>query len=349
MKKNIFLGLCLILLLCLSSGIQAATPLGGLAVAISPDGKQMVAAGDNRVLYVINPENMEVTQRVWLETCILDLEFSKDGSKVLAEDTDGSLLLISAQDWSVIKKEPKAQQMSVAREANLAAGLSAESSGNTVRFFSLDDLSVTGKVTLAQGEKVASMGLDPQGERLAVWLTPIDDASEPKEKAPTDLKGLEADEFKLKNDGKTSRLLIFKVADGSTIVDHKLYYSPSTGGTKVLFQGEAVLIVNYTNLNAQIDSQGAVTLFKLNNSFNYGIGFSADQQILLSGSLAVGTHTKTENLHQSEFKPDRLPGWPEYFKNFTVAPDGTAYGATSAYRIIKLKPGGAFDKSYPIF
>lgn len=349
MKKKFVLGFSLVLLLCLTTWAHASTPLGGLAVAISPDGKQMVAAGDNRVLYVINAESMEVTQRVWLETCILDLEFSQDGSKVVAEDTDGNLILMNAQDWSIIKNEPKAAQMSVARGANLAAGLDTNPKGHTVRLFSLDDLSIKGTVTLAEGEKITSMVLAPEGDRLAVWLAPVDDDAESKEKAPSDLKGLEADEFKLKNDGKTSRLLIFNTTDGSNLADHKLYYSPSPGGTKILFQGENVLIVNYSNLNAQIDAKGEVTLFKLDNSFNYGIGISADHQILLTGGLAKGTYTKTDSLHQTVFNPDRLPGWPEYFKNFAVGPDGSAYGATSGYRIIKLKPGGGFDKSYPVF
>ncbi|MDY0274177.1 MAG: hypothetical protein RBR42_01915 [Desulfomicrobium sp.] len=345
MKKNVVLVVSLVLTLCLSAWVHAATPLGGLAVAVSPDGKQIVAAGDNRVLYAINAETMEVTERVWLGTPILALDFTQDGSKVVAEDTDGTLFLFNAQDWSIIKNEPKAEQMTVSREANLVAGLDRQ----TVRLFSLENLSATGTITLGDKDRVACMALAPKGDRLAILLTPVDDDAEPKEKVPTDLKNLEADEFKLKNDGKTSRLLIFSATDGSNIADHKLYFSASTVGATLLFQEENILIVNYTNLNAQIDAQGEVTLFKLDNSYNYGIGVSADHQTLLTGGLAKGTYTKVENLNKTTFSQDRLPGWPEYFKSFSVAPDGTAYGATSGYRIVKIKPGGALDKSYPVF
>jgi hypothetical protein len=350
MRQFILLVLCLGLILCLPAVALASTPLGGLAVAVSPNGQVMVAAGDNRVLYVIDSAKMEVSNRVWLGTCIVDLGFNKDGNTVVAEDTDGTLHLIDAKTWKPVKKEPKAEKMSPARKADLVAGLNPESIGNSIRFLSMTDLGAKGKVSFAQGEKVAALGLDPEGARLAVLLEPVNDDSEPKGAAPpAGLKGLEAEEFRLKNDGRTSRLLVFKVPEGSKISEHKLFYSPSSGGAKILFQGENVLVVNYSNLNAKINPKGEVTLFQLDNSYNYGIGFSPDQKTLMTGGLADGTYTRVADLAQTKFQPDRLSGWPEYFKGFAVAGNGTAYGATSAYRVIKINPQGGFEKSVPVF
>jgi hypothetical protein len=350
MKRIILCSLCLGLLFSWPLTASASTPLGGLAAALSPDGKNMVAAGDNRVLYVIDPAKMEVAKRLWLGTCIVDLEFNKDGSKVVAEDTDGTLHLLDPQTGNSLKKEPKAEKMSTARQGNLAAGLNPDYNGHTISLLSMADLSVKGKVAFAKGEKVAALGLDPEGARLAVWLEPMNDDAEAKGgNPPANLKGLAAEEFRLKNDGKTSRLLIFKVPEGSKVSEHKLFFSPSVSGAKILFQGDNVLVVNYSNLNARIDPKGEVTLFQLDNSYNYGIGFSADQKTLLTGGLANGTYTKVADLAKTSFQPDRLPGWPEYFKGFAVAGDGTAYGATSGYRIIKIKPGGGVDKSYPLY
>jgi hypothetical protein len=350
MKRGKFFVLCLGLILCLPSLGLASTPLGGLAVALAPNGQVLVAAGDNRVLYVIDAAKMEVKNRVWLGTCIVDLDFNKDGKTVVAEDTDGTLYVIDANTWNLVKKEPQAEKMSPARQADLVAGLNPDYNGNSVRFLSMTDLSPKGKVALAKGEKVAALGLDPAGARLAVLLEPVPDDSEPKGAAlPADLKGLAAEEFRLKNDGRTSRLLVFKAPDGSKISEHKLYYSPSTGGAKILFQGDNVLVVNYSNLNAQINPKGEVTLFQLDNSFNYGIGFAPDQKVLLTGGLADGTYTKVADLAKTRFQPDRLPGWPEYFKSFTVAGNGAAYGGTSGYRIVKLNPQGGFEKSVPVF
>ena len=348
--KRAILFLFLGLMLCWSTVALASTPLGGLAVALSPDGKLMVAGGDNRVLYVLDPAKMEVTGRHWLGSCIVSLQFNKDGSMVVAEDTDGNLHLIEAKSGKAGKKEPKAGQMSPARNADLVAGLNPDYNGNQIRFLSMTDFSVKGKVSLAKGEKVAGFGLDPEGARLAVLLEAVNDDSEPKGgNPPAELKGLAADGFRLKNDGKTSRLIVFKVPDGSKLSEQKLFYSPSISGLKVIFQGDNVLAINYSNLNAQVNPKGEVTLFKLENSFNYGIGFSPDHKVLMTGGLADGTYTKVADLTKTRFQPDRLPDWPEYFKSFAVAADGTAYGSTSGYRIIKINPGGGFDKSYPVF
>jgi hypothetical protein len=337
-------------LMLVSSVALAANPLGGLAVALSPKGDVMVAAGDNRVLYVLDPAKLEVANRIWLGVCVVDLQFNKDGSMLLAEDTDGTLHQVDAKTWKPVKQMQKASLMSAAAKADLVAGLNPDTHGYVVQFLSMVDLSEKGKVSFAKGEKVVAMGLDAEGARLAVFLEAVNDESEPKGAAvPPDLKGLAADEFRLKNDGKTSRVMIFKVADGSKISEHKLFYSPSTSSWKVLFNGDNILLVNYSNLNAQINAKGEVSLFQLDNSFNYGIGVSADQKTILTGGLSNGSYTKVEGLSKTKFEPDRLPGWPEYFKSFTVGADGTAYGSTSAYRIMKLKPGGAFEKSVPVF
>lgn len=79
--------------LILSSPAIAGIPLGGLTVAISPDGKTLVAGGDTRTLLIIDPESLEVKIRVWVETTITDLYFSKDGGTLLIGDSSDRVLL----------------------------------------------------------------------------------------------------------------------------------------------------------------------------------------------------------------------------------------------------------------
>lgn len=348
--KRIIVALVLGFMIVSAASALAATPLGGLAVAVSPAGNTLAAAGDNRVLYVLSAGKLEVTNRIWLGVCIVELQFNKDGSTLLAEDTNGTIHLIDAKTWQVTKKLPKAEKMSIARNADLGAGLDPNYNGQVIRFVSLTDLSEKGKIVFAKDQKVAALGLDAKGERLGVLLESVNDDTEPKgAKPPADVKGLALDEFKMKNDGKTSLFMVFKVPSGEKVSEHKLYFSASIVGAKVLFQGENALVVNYSNLNAKIDPKGEITLFNLDNSFNYGLGFSADQAVLMSGGLSVGTYTKVDGLNMTKFEPDKLQGWPEYFKGFAVAGDGTAYGSTSAYRIVKIKPGGGFEKSVPVF
>jgi hypothetical protein len=349
MKRTLF-ALCLSLVVVFCSTAYAAVPLGGLAVALSPAGDVMAAAGDSRVLYVLDAAKMEVTNRVWLGTCIVDLQFNKDGSVLLAEASDGILFQIDTKTWQVAKNLPKAQQMTAANNVDLAAALNPDHNGHVVRFLAMTDLSEKGQIAFPKGEKVQAIGLDADGGQLAVLMESVNDESEPKgAKPPAELKDLALEEFKLQNDGKTAILKVFKAPGGEPLWEQKLYYSPSSTGCRILFQGENVLVVNYSNLNAQISPKGEVALFKLDNSYNYGLGFSVDQKIIMSGGLSDGTYTKVEGLNKVKFQPDRLSGWPEYFKGFAVAGDGTAYGSTSGYRIIKIKPGGQFEKSVPVF
>lgn len=342
--------LALLAALLITSVANAANPLGGLAVAVSPDGKTLIAAGDSRTLYVLDAAKMEVINRVWLGVCIVDLQFNQDASLAIAEDSDGTLFLIDAKTWSVSKQVPKAQQMSVIASAGVLAGLNPDYSGHVIRFFAVNDLSEKGKISFPKEQKVIALGLDAAGARLGVLMDSVNDSSEPKATAtPPELKGIAADEFRTNNDGKTSLFMLFKVPTGEKIGEFKLNYTPSSNGAKILFQGDDAIVLNYTNLNGRIDKAGKVTVFNLKNSFNYGIGWSVDQKIIVSGGLSLAAYTKVDGMSATEVQPDRLPGWPEYFKSFAVAPDGTAYGATSGYRIIKIKPGGAFDKSYPVF
>ncbi len=332
------------------SAALASTPLGGLAVALSPGGNPLVSAGDSRVLYVLDSGKMEVSRRIWLGVCIVDLQFSRDGSILLAEDTDGTVHAIDTKTWQVQKQMQKAGLMTAAQPADLMAGLNPDYNGHIIRFLSMTDLSEKGKISFAKEQKVVSMGLDAAAGKLAVLLESVADESESKgAKPPADLRGTALEEFRLKNDGKTAMFMLFKVPDGTKLSEHKLWYSASSSGWKILFHGDNALIINYSNLNAQISPSGEITLFSLDNSFNYGMGMSADQKIFMSGGLSHGTYTRVEGMNKVQFKLDRLSGWPEYFKGFAVAADGTAYGSTSAYRIIRISPAGTVDKSFPVF
>ena len=106
----LFVSLCIF---CTAS--FAAVPLGGLAVAVSPNGRTIVAGGDNRVLYVLDADKLEVKNRIWLGVCLVDLHFNNDGSVLLAEDTDGTVLALNTVNWEIKKSVQKASQMSVAR------------------------------------------------------------------------------------------------------------------------------------------------------------------------------------------------------------------------------------------
>jgi hypothetical protein len=324
--------------------IQAHVPKGGLGdVAVNPDGKTLVVGGDNRVLYVLDASSLVVKNRLWLKSNIYEMEFNKDGSILVVEDTSESLYFISSRDWQTIKKIPKAGSMSPAPAANIVAGVNSGYKMSTVKFFSMTDGSQKGEVKFPA--KVIGIGLNAMGNRL-VLLADGPKEKEAKKPVPKDLKGLDRDIFKQKNDGKVSIIAEFGVPTGKKIKEKTIFYSISS---PVCLVGEKITyILNYSNVNARIEGEN-ISLFKGKSSYNYGIGVSPDRKNILLGGLRDGTYVEVANLKMTTFRIDKLPGWPEYFKGFGFAADGTGYAVTTAFRLIKINKTGAVEKTVPVY
>ncbi|MDF1824161.1 MAG: hypothetical protein P1U68_05945 [Verrucomicrobiales bacterium] len=341
---KVALSFCLSALLATSfSLLQAASPLGGLTVAVSSDGTQLVAGGDSRTLLVLDPESLEVKDRHWVGTSIVDLVFNGDGSILAVYDTSGTVYLYNTGDWSQITEIKKVMNFSAAVEGGLIAGQDGDYKAPQVQVFSFSDGTLQSSVPLPEGQRIASLGINDEGTKIAVLFQGVDDEGETKvERAdiPKDLKGIAKTEFEQKNDGKTSRYFVIDVATATIEKETTVFFNESNGS--LVFVGDDVFFVTYRNMNVKMTPEGEITLFELANSFNYGIGFTRDHGIILTGGLANYSITPVDTLTSVTGKIDKLPGWPEYFKGFTGTKDGSAlYGATSAYRVMKFSPDGA--------
>ncbi len=341
--KQIFV-LTVICVLVLTFSLEAHVPKGGLGdVAVAPDGKTLVVGGDNRVLYVIDSSSLEVKNRIWFKTNIYEMEFNKDGSILVVEDTSESLYFIDTRNWQAVKTISKAGSMSAAPAAGLLAGVAKGYSKSTVKFISMKDGTQKGQVEFPA--KVAALGLNARGNRL-VLLAAGPKEKEKKNPKPKELKGLEADVFKQKNDGKVSILAVFDVPSGKKISEKIIFYSVSS---PVFLVGEKITyILDYSNVNARIEGDN-ITLFKSMSSYNYGIGVSPDRKWALVGGLRQGTLIDAANLKMTTFQIDSLPGWPEYYKGFGFAADGTGYAVTTAFRLIKINKNGGIEKAVPVY
>jgi len=345
MKRSLFSVLLLFIFLSVVSTASAHTPLGGLTVAVSPDDMTIVTGGNNRVLYVMDAKSLKVKKRIWLKTSIWGLNFNQDGSRLLVEDTKGKIRFVSTETWKVMNKVDKASYLTVSMEANLCAGV--KSKGKII-FFSMNDGSLKGKIAI--DKYIGAFGLNAKGDKIAVLSRAEKDPAEKEVKLndiPKDLKGVKRSEFRQKNDGKSSNFYIFEVPSGKELLRKKIFYKTSTG-SRMLFDGDAVLILNYSDSNIRIDAQGNIRIFKIPHD-GYAIGLSANHGLIGSGSMFKGSYTKVKGLESTEFEIDRLPGWPEYFKGFAFDSEGNAYGTTSAYRITKITPGGIVEKTVPIY
>ncbi len=323
----------------------AAVPLGGLAVAVTPDGTQLVAGGDSRALYVLDPQTLAVKQRVHLGRSIVALAYSADGKRLWVESTSAVQMLDAAM-WKVLETFENAESMSAATGAGLVAVQMRRKA--QVLVLSMADGSQSAALPYDRMRSIAAYGLRPDGKQLALLYYRKQTDEEPKAAAkdtPKDLKGAALREFKQRNDGYQAQLLVFDVATGKTQLDKQLWYAAPGGKNALCWNKNSICVMTYSNQNARIDAQGKATYFELGNSYNYGLGVSADGAVVLSGGLRDGSRTTLGDNKSAAFRLDKLPGFPEYFKSFSLAADGTGYGGTSGWRVVRIDAEGAITKT----
>ncbi len=327
---------------------KAGLPLGGVTIALSPDGKTLVAGGDSRTLLVMDPQTLEVKSRIWVETSITALDFSKDGSTLLVSDSSDRVLLYKTADWSKKSAFDKRESVSVARAVDLFAAAEKDYQGNIIHFCSASDGSSKGSVKLVKEERVVALGLNPAGTRLAVLCAGKDDAAEKKveyKDIPKELQGDARTTFQQQNDGKTALVAFVEVPSGKIISQQRIFYTTSSG--KIYFNGEQACIVGDSGGSAKVTPDWKVEVFTLPNS-GYATGASPDHKLLMTGGMRAVSLTPTDAVSAQNGTLSTLPGWPEYVKGLATNNEGSCYATTSAYRVVKLGRNGGVEKEMPL-
>ena len=87
------------------------TGRGGLdAVAVSADGKWIAVGGQNRVVYLLDADTLEVKKRIHLGARIGGLAFSRDGTRLVIEDETDTLHLMDTATAKVVAKLPEPER-----------------------------------------------------------------------------------------------------------------------------------------------------------------------------------------------------------------------------------------------
>ena len=331
---------------------QAGIPKGGLgAITVSHDGKTIFAAGDNRVLYVINSEDLSIKQRVWIELNPYELILSKDGKTLVLHDSSGFLTLMDAETFERKKTIKDANQIAIAHEAGkiVATATSRGRNEKATTEYAVYEIAsgnqvMTGKIAT----KVSALGVLPDASKVFVMSASLKTDTEKKEKPPKELKGNERDVFQQKHDEKIAHIITLD-AKGNEIGRETTW--ATAGSYASMKAGEDGLkIVNSSNKNLAISPNNKdVRLFKTEAFGHYGYTFSNDGSVLVSGGLRKGAITNFAKDQSTKFEIKKIGGWPEYFEGFAIGPKGNIYGGTSAYRLLKLSPEGDVMGEAPIF
>lgn len=336
----------------LSAAAGAAVPKNALgAVAVSPDGAMVVAAGDNRVLYVVDPSSLEVQARVLLGINPQEAVFSKDGATLAVWDTGSNITFYNVADWTVKAKVGEAEAIAVAPGADVIAALGyarggSDGAGETkVTLYALSDGSTKAEgVIAAQAKSIAAA---PDGAAFAVLTQRQDSEAEAKADTPQELSGLERSVFEQKHDGQVSSVVRL---DGALKETGRADIWFSTYDQMIgAIDGETVWFAGYGNQNLKLTGDGEATLFAMAPGYLYGAGVAPDGKSIAGGSLRDGAILSLGDGSEKTFKLESLDGWPEYFEVFAFAPDGSVYGGTTAYRLIHVGADGAIKTAKPVF
>jgi hypothetical protein len=198
---------------------------------------------------------------------------------------------------------------------------------------------------------VSAFAFGDAGKRLVVLTAsrPGPERKVASRDIPRALTGLAREEFRLKNDGQVSTLRTVEVPSGKVVRERTLWYTSDSDTTLLMPAGDVTWVLNFANVCARIAADGTTKLFQTGLVFNHGRGASPGGKVLVAGGLRAGTYGPPEGGKRVAFEIDRLPGAAEYFASFAVRADGSAFGVTSACRVVRLSKEGKVEKVTPVF
>ncbi len=341
--KHLALVWVLILGMTMTGTAFADSALEGLAIAMHPNGKTLIAGGKNRTLYTIDAKTLEVLERTYLGTTINKLSYSPDGTKLFVQDSEPDLHILNAKTLEITSTIADYGAMTIAPAANLMAAVDINYKGDTIALFDMEGTELK-SLSFGEDDDIATIGISPDGTKLAVFFDDVDSETEEDiswGNIPDSYEGFAKDIFSEQNDGEEARYILYSLPDFEVLADYVSYYTPYDKDL-VFFQGDDALVISSNNENARYSIDETVEMWEWDGSSSaYGEGLSTDQNVLVVGGSGSATVIDYKNDSTLSFDLDDIPGASEYFRNFVVTDEGIIYGSTDAYRIVKVTPAGA--------
>jgi len=348
------LKICLLVSSLSSLGLAKGPAWNGLAgIAVHPEENKIVTGGDNRVLYQLNQETLEVTERHYYGVKIGPMAYSSDGSTLVVEDEDDKISILNSATYETIKVIERVKGLSVAKESNEGLVFFNDWNEPKLLVFDLSTGEIKEEVMVENNKQLSGHAISRDGRKIAYMCNGFDSENEkkvPSSEVPRDLSSTERSFFLQKNDGRQSTFLVMTRGKEYTAEEYKVFLTADSRNLTIGVspEGSSVLLT-YSDVNMLIDPQGEKADFPM-GTFGYGRAVSRhsiDQFIL--GGLREFYLVDQDITNVKSGKIDSINGWPEYFETFTAGPDKDWYGVTSAYRIHHILPDGTVRLSKPVF
>lgn len=320
------------------------------AVAISPDGTTLLVAGDNRVIYTVDPETLNVLDRRYESGRITWMEFSSDGENLYILMEDERFIALTAGSFKQRFLVDDVDAVSYAPESNRMALLENKYDGGILRIVQAANGKEMSKITFPDID-TELVALSPDGARALILTDDDQSEDEPKLGIPSDLKDYDKYVFRQKNDGYLSQVLDVDLKAG-TYTATRTYYRVSYP-EQVRMLGDDMLIIKDRDDSAVVPADGSASMLNLGEGFISKARISDDgQSMMLNSSNKVAIVPLANGAvgePSSEYEVDRIEGPTEHVTAADESSDGTLYMGTNAYRLWKLTPGGEEIEVSPIF
>ena len=328
---------------------SADTPANGIGgIAVSPDGKTVLAAGDTRVVYVLDAATMEVKDRVYTGTTVVWMTYRQDGKVVFARDTSGVLTAVDTSTFKPVWQLKGTQTADYALAANLLA-VTVRKKYNEYLARTIDANTFETKSETALPVKFypRGQGISIDGLKMVVTSSSRRVKDEERKRPPSDMRGLERNVFRHKHDQYGSQIAQIDLTTGQTEITDSWWYSSRPKHIHVTMGGATVL--GYTSDNATIAPSGEVTMIDAGSRSQYSAMTMPAGDAYVIGAMRQISLKKAGSDSAQVFKLKRMAGWPEYVLRFTTGPNGKIYASTNAYRVIVLDPAAGTIKAHAVY
>lgn len=330
---------------------QAAQAQEITALAISPDGATLLAAGDNRVIYTLDATALTVSDRRYEPEQVRWMTYSDDGQTVFWRTQDRTFSARAAGSFKERFGAEKIVSVSYARDAGRIALLENNYKGGVLHV-----------VAATSGKKVLDLEMPEMrtddvvlsaDASTALMLT-NSESSDAEEKAQpgSDLKGHAKYEFRQQHDGYISKIVTADLNAGTFDVADTWFRVSSP--SQVRMMGEAAAFVNGVSDTGLVRPDGTTVLLDLGERFASFVRISDDgKSIVLTNGPELQVHalqgTAIAETPSLLVKAGRMAGPAERVTAMAEGTDGTLYFGTSAYRVWKLAQGATAVEIAEVF
>jgi len=342
--RNLLIAMCSIWL----AGAVSAQEM--TAVAVSPDGATILAAGDNRAVYTLDATSLEVTRRRYIAGQVEWMDYSADGKLIFVRTDDEVFTARAARSFKTIYDVEDIDEVAYAPQVDRILLLESSYKGGVLHLLVASTGEELQRIEFPDLD-TEMVALSPDASHALILTSSDSTDDEPKESTPSDLKGYDRYLHRQQNDGYVSTVVSVSLADGAWTTGTTVFRVSFP--THVRMRKDRRAVLGGVGNSAVLSRDGTTDLMNLGDSYIAFGRISDDGATMVTTSgrdIAFhplnGTATGEATL---ELEAPKMAGPSERVTAMDEAADGTIYMVTSGYRIWKIAPGAAEVDARAVF